>query len=84
MLIARRILPVCEPAVSTRRVGDSTSTIHRAAHPGDRDAARREVDDEEHRKPREPTTGPDINGEEVCGGEYVPSASSRTQSMSSA
>lgn len=37
--------------------------------PGNLDAPRREVDDDEHGKPREPPAGPDVDGEEVCGGE---------------
>jgi len=39
---------------------------------GDLDSARRQVDDEEHGKPRQAATGPDVDGEEVCGGEDGP------------
>ena len=39
---------------------------------GDLDPARRQLDDEEHSKPREAATGPDVDGEEVRRGEDVP------------
>jgi hypothetical protein len=39
---------------------------------GDLDSARREFDDEEHAKPGQPATRPDVDGEKVCGGEDAP------------
>jgi hypothetical protein len=36
------------------------------------DPARREFDDEEHDKPRQASTGPDVDGEEVRRGDDVP------------
>src|SRR5262249_23880079 len=39
---------------------------------GDVDAARGQVNDEKHGKPRQPVTGPDVDGEEVRRGQIVP------------
>src|SRR5262249_61153388 len=38
---------------------------------GDVDATRGQVDDEEHGEPRQPVTGPDVDGEEVRRGQDV-------------
>jgi hypothetical protein len=51
--------------------------------PGDLNAARRELDDEEHAHPCQATTGPDVDREEVRGGQDVPVDPSGTRSMSS-
>src|SRR5262249_39113495 len=39
---------------------------------GDVDATRGQVDDEEHGEPRQPATGPDVDGEEIRRGQDVP------------
>ena len=85
----RYLLRTCSAITRQEPVAGIRDVATHLAHPGgiglrrdarDLDAAGRQLNEKEHGKSRQAATGPDIDGEEVGGGEDVPVGFQRTLS----